>query len=296
MDVIDFGNLMTAMVTPFDKDLEVDYIRLQELSLNLIDQKSTALVVCGTTGESPTLNREEKLNVIRSVKEVTKNKVPLIAGTGSYNTKETISLSKEAELSGADALLIVNPYYNKPDQRGLYEHFKAIANSVTLPIIVYNHPGRTGVCVEAQTIKKLAEVDNIVAVKDSSCNLDLMQQYKKVLPEDFKIFSGDDSMNFSIYCLGGVGAISVASHVAGKEISEMFDALDKKDIERAREIHYSLIDLFKVLFCAPSPAPVKAALSMKGINVGGVRLPLMDLTENDYNKVKDVIKRLYSIN
>ena len=294
--MIDFGNLMTAMVTPFDKDLEVDYIRLQELSLNLIDQKSTALVVCGTTGESPTLDREEKLNVIRSVKEVTKNRVPLIAGTGSYNTKETISLSKEAEMSGADALLIVNPYYNKPDQRGLYEHFKAIANAVTVPIIVYNHPGRTGVCVEAQTIKKLAEVDNIVAVKDSSCNLDLMQQYKKVLPEDFKIFSGDDSMNFSIYCLGGVGAISVASHVAGKEISEMFDALDKKDIERAREIHYSLIDLFKVLFCAPSPAPVKAALSMKGINVGGVRLPLMDLTENDYNKVKDVIKRLYSIN
>lgn len=296
MDVIDFGNLMTAMVTPFDKDLEVDYIRLQELSLNLIDQKSTALVVCGTTGESPTLSREEKLNVIKSVKEVTKNRVPLIAGTGSYNTKETISLSKEAELSGADALLIVNPYYNKPDQRGLYEHFKAIANAVTIPIIVYNHPGRTGVCVEAQTIKKLAEVDNIVAVKDSSCNLDLMQQYKKVLPEDFKIFSGDDSMNFSIYCLGGVGAISVASHVAGKEISEMFDALDRKDIERAREIHYSLIDLFKVLFCAPSPAPVKAALSMKGINVGGLRLPLMDLTENDYNKVKDVIKRLYSIN
>lgn len=294
--MIDFGNLMTAMVTPFDKDLEVDYIRLQELSLNLIDQKSTALVVCGTTGESPTLNKEEKLNVIRSAKEVTKNRVPLVAGTGSYNTKETISLSKEAELCGADALLIVNPYYNKPDQRGLYEHFKAIANSVTLPIIVYNHPGRTGVCVEAQTIKRLAEIDNIVAVKDSSCNLDLMQQYKKVLPEDFKIFSGDDSMNFSIYCLGGVGAISVASHVAGKEISEMFDALDKKDIERAREIHYSLIDLFKVLFCAPSPAPVKAALSMKGINVGGVRLPLMDLTENDYNKVKDVIKRLYSIN
>ena len=150
--------------------------------------------------------------------------------------------------------------------------------------------------IEASTIKILSEIDNIVAVKDSSCSLDLMQQYKRALPEDFKIFSGDDSMNFSIYCLGGVGSVSVASHIAGKEISEMFTALNEKNIEKAREIHYSLIDLFKVLFCAPSPAPVKAALSMKGFDAGGVRLPLMDLTEEDYNKVRSVLKRLHTVN
>ncbi len=294
--MVDFGNLMTALVTPFHENLEVDYVRLQELSSKLIEEKTTGLVVCGTTGEAPTLSREEKLNVIKSAKEIAKNKVPVIAGTGSYNTKETVDLSKDAETCGADALLIISPYYNKPDQRGLYEHFKKVAESVTIPVILYNHPGRTGVTIEPQTIKKLSEVDNIVAIKDSSCSLDLFQQYKKVLPEDFKIYSGDDSMNFSIYCLGGSGAVSVASHVAGKEISEMFDALNQKDIEKAREIHYSLIDLFKVLFCAPSPSPVKAALSLKGFDTGGVRLPLVGLNEEDYNKVRSVLKRLYTIN
>lgn len=294
--MVDFGNLMTAMVTPFDKELEVDYQKLQELSVKLINEKSTGLVVCGTTGESPTLSREEKINVIKSVKEIAKGKVPVVAGTGSYNTKETISLSKEAEAVGADALLIVNPYYNKPDQRGLYEHFKSVAESVTIPIILYNHPGRTGVCIDSETMKKLAKIDNIKAVKDSSCSLDLMSQYRRVVPDDFKIFSGDDSMNFSMYCLGAVGAVSVASHIAGNQISEMFNQLSKNNIEKAREIHYSLLDLYKILFCAPSPSPTKAALSIRGFDTGSVRLPLLDLTEADYEKVKNVLQRLDNTN
>lgn len=290
--MLDFGNLMTAMVTPFDKDLEVDYKNLQDLSLKLINEKTTGLVVCGTTGESPTLSKEEKINVIKSVKEVAKGKVPVIAGTGSYNTKETVSLSKEAESVGADALLIVNPYYNKPDQRGLYEHFKSVAESVSIPLILYNHPGRTGVNIEPETIEKLSKIENIVAVKDSSCSLDLLIKYKKVLPESFKIFSGDDSMNFVMYTLGAAGAVSVASHIVGNQISEMFNELDKNNLDKARKIHYNLFDLYKVLFCAPSPAPTKAALAINGFNVGSVRLPLVDLTDSDYNKVQNVLKGL----
>lgn len=283
---------MTAMVTPFDKNLDVDYKKLEDLALKLISEKTTGIVVCGTTGEAPTLTKEEKLNIIKSVKEVVKGKAPVIAGTGSYSTNESIKMSKSAEEVGADALLIVNPYYNKPDQRGLYEHFKAIAQSVSLPIILYNHPGRTNVCIEAETLKKLSEIDNIKAIKDSSCSLDLMTQYKRIVPDDFLIYSGDDSMNFSLACLGANGAVSVASHVAGEQISKMFDEISKNNIENAREIHYSLIDLYKILFCAPSPAPTKAALAIKGFNVGSVRLPLVDLSDSDYNKVKNVLKGL----
>lgn len=289
--MVNFGNLMTAIVTPFDNNLEVDYETLQKLALKLIDNKTTGLVVCGTTGESPTLTKEEKLNIIKSVKEVVKGRVPVIAGAGTYSTKETVNLSKAAEDSGADALLIVNPYYNKPDQRGLYEHFKSVANAVSLPLILYNHPGRTGVSIEPDTMKELAKIDNIAAVKDSSGNLELICQYRRVTPDNFKIFSGDDFLNLSISCLGGSGAVSVASHIAGNEISEMFSAIDSGDLTRAREIHYSLIDLFKVLFCAPSPGPTKLALELTGFHVGGVRLPLTELNKDSYNKVKNVMER-----
>ncbi len=290
--MVSFGNLMTAMVTPFDQKLEVDYKTMQSLALRLMANGTTGLVVCGTTGESPTLSKEEKLNIVKCVKEVAAGKVPVIAGTGSYDTKESVSLSKGAEEAGADALLVVNPYYNKPDQRGLYEHFKAIANAVSIPVILYNHPGRTGVCIEAETLQKLAKIDNITAIKDSSGNLELVCNFRRLTPDNFKIYSGDDPLNFPIYCLGGFGAVSVASHIAGKQIADMFLAIDSGNLVKAREIHYLLLDLFKVLFCAPSPAPTKAALEIAGFPVGGVRLPLMELTEENYNKVKNVINKL----
>lgn len=292
--MLDFGNLMTAIVTPFDQNLEVDYETMQALALKLVENHTTGLVVCGTTGEAPTLSKEEKINIVKCVKEVARGKVPVIAGTGTYNTRESVSLSKEAEEAGADALLVVNPYYNKPDQKGLFQHFKSIANAVSIPVILYNHPGRTGVSIEADTLRDLAAIENIVAVKDSSCSLDLFSQFKRVTPGSFKIYSGDDPMNFPLYCLGCAGAISVASHVAGKELSEMFTAITAGNLVKAREIHFSLIDLYKVLFCAPSPAPTKAALEILGFPVGGVRLPLTELSKENFNKVKIVLEKLFS--
>ncbi|MEK7431920.1 MAG: 4-hydroxy-tetrahydrodipicolinate synthase [Cyanobacteriota bacterium] len=285
-----FGNLMTAMVTPFDKDLKVDYNKVQELAVLLVEKnKTTSIVACGTTGESPTLTKDEKINIFKSVKEALKGNNCLVAGTGSFSTQESIDLSIKAEEVGADALLVVNPYYNKPDQRGLFEHFKSIAQSVSIPVILYNHPGRTGVCIEPETIEKLSEIKNIMGVKDSSGNLGLVEQYKLRTHDNFKIYSGDDPLNFVVQCLGGSGAISVASHVAGLEISKMFELLEQNKIEEARKIHYSLIDLFKVLFIAPSPAPTKYALSLLGFDAGGVRLPLMEMTEEHKNKVKKII-------
>lgn len=291
--MVNLGNLLTAMVTPFDKELNVDYKKAQTLALKLIEEKTTGLVVCGTTGEAPTLEKEEKLELIKVIKEVAKDKnIPVVAGTGSYSTKEAIYLSQKAEQVGADALLVVNPYYNKPDQNGLYQHFKAVANSVSIPVILYNHPGRTGVCIETDTLVKLSEIDNIVAIKDSSGNLDLIGSFIKNTSSDFKVYSGDDAMNFFVYCLGGVGAISVASHVVGKDISEMFDLIDKGLISEARNIHLKHSDLYKALFCAPSPSPTKEALRFVGFESGSVRLPLTDMNEENINKVRSVMSKL----
>lgn len=291
--MLNLGNLMTAMVTPFDVDLNVDYNKLQKLAQHLIDNKTTGIVACGTTGESPTLTKEEKINIFRSVKEVTSGKVPLIAGTGSYSTSEAIYLSKKAEEVGADALLVVNPYYNKPDQRGLYAHFKAVANAVSIPVILYNHPGRTGVSINPETMETLSQIENIIAVKDSSLSLELVGKYKSVSNKNFKVFSGDDSINFFVQCLGGDGAISVASHVAGKELSTMFDYIEQGNLVEARKIHFLLMDLFKVLFIAPSPSPTKYALKLLGIDTGSVRLPLLDMTDDEKSRVKSVIDKLF---
>lgn len=291
--MLNLGNLMTAMVTPFDTDLNVDYNKLQKLAQRLIDNKTTGIVACGTTGESPTLTKEEKVSIFKSLKEVTSGQVPLIAGTGSYSTAEAVDLSKKAEEVGADALLVVNPYYNKPDQRGLYAHFKAVANAVSIPIILYNHPGRTGVSINPETMQSLSEIENIIAVKDSSLNLELVGKYKALTPENFKVFSGDDSINFFVHCLGGSGAISVASHVAGKEISSMFSYIEQNDLAKAREIHFLLMDLFKVLFIAPSPAPTKYALKLLGFDAGSVRMPLLDMTDEEKTRVKSVVEKLF---
>lgn len=288
-----FGHVFTAMVTPFDNELKVDFNRLSELALKLLDSGSTGLVIVGTTGESPTLTKEEKLSIFRAVKEVVGNKAPVIAGTGSYSTQESVSLSKEAEKTGVDGLLIVNPYYNKPSQEGLYEHFKSIAESVDLPIILYNHPGRTGVSIEPKTMERLSKIKNIVGVKDSSGSLSLISEYRLCTPSDFMIYSGDDPLTLPILSIGGCGVISVASHIAGTEINKMVTSFIKGDIEPAREIHYKLFDLFKVLFCAPSPAPTKAALKMTGFPVGSVRLPLVDVNESDYAKIKAVCAKFY---
>ncbi|GIW22904.1 MAG: 4-hydroxy-tetrahydrodipicolinate synthase [Candidatus Sericytochromatia bacterium] len=291
--MLNFGNLMTAMVTTFNENLEVDYNQLEVLSNYLVENGTTTLVLCGTTGESPTLTKDEKINIVRHVRESISKNIPIVAGTGSYSTKESIELSIQAEKAGANALLVVNPYYNKPNQKGLYEHFKAIAESVSIEIVLYNHPGRTGVCIDPETLQKLSEIKNITCIKDSSGNLDLISQYKLAVGDNLKIYSGDDSLNLPIYSLGGVGAVSVASHIAGKDISKMFNLLENNNFKEAQKIHYKLFNLFKILFCAPSPAPTKYALYYKGIIKNPlVRLPITSLNENEKIKIEEVIKNI----
>lgn len=286
------GRLLTAMVTPLKPDGAVDLDRARALALKLVEEGSDGLVVSGTTGESPTLTKDEKISLFRAVKEAVGDRAIVVAGTGSYSTAEAIALSQAAEACGVDALLLIAPYYNKPDQAGLVAHFSAIADAVKLPIILYNHPGRTGVTIEPATMVTLAQKANIVAVKDSSGNLDLATDYRRQLPNDFDLYSGDDPLTLPYLSIGGVGVISVSSHVAGREIKAMLDAWRDGDHAEALRLHLALYELNKVLFCAPSPSPTKAALAHRGFPVGGVRLPLLPLNEADTAKVARVLDSL----
>lgn len=267
------GRLMTAMVTPFDRDGAVDHRRLAELTLRLIDEGSDGLVATGTTGEAPTLSAGEKQAVWRTVKEAA-GALPVIAGIGTNDTMATVDLAKAAAAVGVDGLLVVNPYYNKPNQEGLYQHFKAVAMATELPVILYNHPARTGVSIEPTTIQRLQELPTVVGIKDSSCSLELVSQYRRVTPERFRIWSGDDPLTLPILAVGGHGVISVTSHVAGKAIRRMIEAWFQQDLATARQLHLDLLPLHKALFASPSPGPTKAALTLAGFPVGSVRLPL----------------------
>lgn len=286
----EFGRLITAMVTPFTPEGHVDFERAQALARKLVAEGSDGLVVSGTTGESPTLSKEEKLRLFASVKEAVGDSARVIAGTGSYNTAETVAFSQEAAKAGADALLLISPYYNKPNQAGLLAHFSAVADAVELPIMLYNHPGRTGVTIEPATMVALARHPRIKAVKDSSGSLDLVTDYKRQLPDDFGLYSGDDPLTLFYLAVGGTGVVSVTSHVAGPQIRAMIEAWDRGDLDEARRIHLALYALSKVLFCAPSPGPVKYALAHEGFPVGGVRLPLVPMTPDEERKVASVLE------
>lgn len=283
------GRLLTAMVTPFGPDGGVDYANAAALAVKLVEEGSDGIVVCGTTGESPTLTKEEKLGLLKAVKDAIGHRAAVIMGTGTNATAETIALSKAAESGGADALLVVNPYYNKPNQAGLYAHFQAVAEAVETPILLYNHPGRTGVSIEPATMAMLAGLPNIVGVKDSSGSLELVSEYRRLANDDFLIYSGDDPLTLPMLALGAVGVISVSSHVAGREIKAMLDAWAAKDLEKALAIHLGLFELSKTLFIAPSPGPVKHALKYLGFNVGGLRLPLVELNEAEKARVERVL-------
>ncbi|MBC7543822.1 MAG: 4-hydroxy-tetrahydrodipicolinate synthase [Candidatus Sericytochromatia bacterium] len=267
------GRLMTAMVTPFTAEDTVDHAQLAELTRRLIAEGSDGLVVTGTTGEAPTLSPTEKVAVWQTVVAAA-GATPVIAGVGTNDTAASIELAKQAEAVGCEGLLAVNPYYNKPNQAGLFQHFQAIAVSTSLPLILYNHPPRTGVCIEPETLARLAELPNVVGIKDSSCSLELVSQYRRVTPEPFRIWSGDDLLTLPILSVGGHGVISVTSHVAGQAIRQMLIAWERGDVATARRLHLDLLPLHKALFMAPSPAPTKAALALLGFPVGGVRLPL----------------------
>lgn len=285
-----FGKVITAMVTPFDENLKVDFEAFENLIEHLLKNGTDTLLVAGTTGESPTLSDEEKLELFKTAKAIAGNRAKIMAGTGSNFTQHSIVLSKKAERLGVDGLLLVAPYYNKPTQEGLYQHFKAIAKSVDIPVVPYNVPGRTSVSIEPKTLARLSNIPNITAVKDAGGNLDKTSQIRALAPE-LAIYSGDDSLTLPMLALGSKGVISVASHIVGKDIKAMIQSFERGDIERAQEIHLQLFDMFKGLFMITSPIPLKAALNMMGIKVGGLRPPLVSADEDTLGAIEKLLKR-----
>jgi len=285
-----FGQIVTAMVTPFNQQGEVDFPATSNLLEHLITNGSDAVVVAGTTGESPTLSTQEKIDLFDHVVEVVQGRIPVIAGTGSNNTRESIELTREAEACGVDGIMLVAPYYNRPSQEGMYQHFKIIAENTKLPVMVYNIPGRSAVNIEVDTIVRLAEdVENIVCVKEASGDLDAMADIIRRTDEDFLLYSGDDSLTLPVLAIGGVGIVSVSSHVFGLEMQKMVNAFKAGNVDEAGAIHRSLLPKFKALFSAPSPTPLKAVLNMYGVEVGEVRLPLIPLTEEETRQLKKSI-------
>ncbi|EPZ37918.1 Dihydrodipicolinate synthase [Anoxybacillus ayderensis] len=288
--MVQFGQIATAMVTPFDNKGNIDFAKTTQLVNYLIENGTDSLVVAGTTGESPTLTTEEKLALFRHVVEVVDGRVPVIAGTGSNNTRASIELTKRAEEIGVDAVMIVAPYYNKPNQEGIYQHYKAIAESTSLPVMVYNIPGRAVVNISVETIVRLSQIPNVVAVKDASGNLDAMTEIIAKTRDDFMLYSGDDGLTLPVLAIGGSGVVSVASHIIGNEMKEMIQAFMRGDNKEAAKLHQRLLPIMKALFAAPSPVPVKTALQMKGLDVGSVRLPLVPLTEQERLQLMHVLQ------
>jgi 4-hydroxy-tetrahydrodipicolinate synthase len=276
---INFGRVITAMVTPFDKEGNVHYAEAERLAAYLVANGSDGIVVCGTTGESPTLSWDEEYQLFQVVKSATAGQAKVIAGTGSNSTSEAIEATQKAAKLGVDGSLQVVPYYNKPPQIGLYQHFEAIAKACDLPMMLYNIPGRTGQQLEPETVAKLAKLDQIVAIKEASGNLDIVSQIRSLTPPDFAIYSGDDSLTLPILAVGGVGVVSVASHLVGNEIQAMIRAFEAGQNQTATKLHLELLPLFKGLFFAPNPMPIKAALKLQGWEVGGLRLPMCELPD-----------------
>ncbi|RID83675.1 4-hydroxy-tetrahydrodipicolinate synthase [Peribacillus asahii] len=289
---MNFGQILTAMVTPFDHNGEIDFNTARNLINYLIDNGTDGLVVAGTTGESPTLTTEEKVELFKFVVEVVNGRIPVIAGTGSYNTKASIDLTKLAEQAGVDGIMLVAPYYNKPSQEGLYQHFKAIAESTSLPVMLYNIPGRSVVNISVETVVRLAQIPNIVSIKDASGNLDAMTAIISQTPEDFSLYSGDDGLTLPVLSIGGTGVISVASHIIGNEMQAMIENFKNGKLQEAALAHRKLLPIIKALFAAPNPSPVKAALNLKGISVGGVRLPIIPLNDEETNSLQQVLQVL----
>ena len=284
------GRLLTAMVTPFNEEGEVDYQQAKKLALALLDSGSDGVVAVGTTGESPTLTKEEEQRLFAEVKSAVGNRGAVIAGTGSNSTAEALEATKEVERIGVDACLLVVPYYNKPSQDGLYQHFKAVAQSTNLPCILYNVPSRTVVSLSADTVIKLSQIDNIIGVKEASGNLSEIARIINNTREDFIVWSGNDSDTLPILALGGYGVVSVAAQLVGKQIKEMVDAFFNGKIDKAAEIHRRLLPLVKALFIISNPTPIKYALNHIGFNVGKPRLPLVEPDEKSAAIIRDTLK------
>jgi 4-hydroxy-tetrahydrodipicolinate synthase len=283
------GAILTAVVTPFTADLEVDHASLAALSGHLLDSGSDGVVVAGTTGESPTLSDDEKVAMIRTVVEVARGRGTVVAATGSNDTAHSVSLSRRAEDAGADALLVVTPYYNKPPERGLVAHFQAVAAATTLPVVLYNIPGRCVTNLSPELIARLAQTENIVAVKQANPDLDQLRRLKQL--SDIGLYAGNDDMLYDVLTLGGWGGVCVASHLAGERMSEMVRLARSGELPRAREVHVSIVPLFEALTVSTNPIPVKAALNLLGREVGGLRLPLVEASVEETRVIRAELER-----
>lgn len=290
--MIDFGRVLTAMITPFRADGSVDYDTAQQLAHHLVSNGTDTLVICGTTGESPTLTWEEEYELFRVIKAAA-GSAKVMAGTGSNSTQEAIHATTKATELGLDGSLQVVPYYNKPPQEGLYAHFKAIATACpTTPLMLYNIPGRTGQNMMPETIARLAELPNIVAVKEASGSLDQFSQVRRLTPPDFALYSGDDSLTLPTLAVGGRGVVSVASHLVGPQIQAMIQAYENGQPTIATQIHLELLPLFKSLFVMTNPIPIKAALSLLGWPAAHLRLPLLDPPASLGDELRPVLQDL----
>jgi 4-hydroxy-tetrahydrodipicolinate synthase len=285
-----FGSVITAMATPFRDDYALDLDGAQSLAAWLLENGSDGLVVGGSTGEAPTLTHAEKRDLFRAVVDAARGKGKVICGTGTYDTAETIQLTRDAEEAGADAALVVTPYYNRPPQRGLVAHFTKVADATALPIILYNIPSRTACLIETETLLRLAEVENIVAVKDSTGDFQTASRIIKESPPDFDLYSGDDWATFPLCCMGAAGIVSVAAHLVGDRIREMIELIETGDVPSARKIHDDLMPLFRGLFVTSNPIPLKVALEIAGRPVGPPRLPLVPATGEERSKVEQAMR------
>jgi 4-hydroxy-tetrahydrodipicolinate synthase len=287
-----FTGVGTALVTPFTKGGELDETGVRRLARRQIDAGVHFLVPCGTTGESPTLSSDERIRVVEIVADEANGKVPILAGAGGYDTKEVIHAARDMQQAGANGLLSVTPYYNKPTAEGLFQHYRAIAESTPLPIVVYNVPGRTGVNVDVPTLARMAEIPNIVGVKEASGNITQMCEVCRAVPAEFIVLSGDDALTLPLMAIGGRGVISVASNEIPAEMAQMVEAAEREDFAAARKIHARIMPLLMVNFIEANPVPVKAAMADMGLLEERYRLPMVSPRSESREKIRKVLAEL----
>ncbi|MGD1914447.1 MAG: 4-hydroxy-tetrahydrodipicolinate synthase [Rivularia sp. (in: cyanobacteria)] len=291
--MVDFGKVITAMITPFKEDGSVNYDVAENLAAHLADNGTDTFVVCGTTGESPCITWDEEYQLFKVILQAVSGKAKVIAGCGSNCTKEAISATQKAAKIGVHGSLQVVPYYNKPPQAGLYRHFQTIAEAAPeLPLLLYNIPGRTGQNLQPQIVARLAEIENIVGIKESTGNIDQASQMRRLTPQEFQIYSGDDYMTLPLLSIGAKGVVSVASHLVGLQLQQMIQTFCSGKVQAASEIHLKLFPLFKVLFATANPIPVKTALKLQGWEVGSTRLPLYETELEFTQQLETVLQQL----
>ncbi|MDJ0773997.1 MAG: 4-hydroxy-tetrahydrodipicolinate synthase [Mastigocoleus sp. MO_167.B18] len=290
--MVDFGKVLTAMVTPLNPDGSVNYDVAASLAKYLVENGTETVVVCGTTGESPTLNLDEEYQLFSTVLEAVAGKALVMAGCGSNSTKEAIVATQKAEKLGVHGTLQVVPYYNKPPQAGLYKHFQTISQASGLPVLLYNIPGRTGCSLEVETVARLAEISNIVGIKESTGRTERVSEIRSLTPAEFQIYSGDDYMTLPLLAVGAKGIVSVASHLVGNELQQMIQAFNFGQVGVATEIHLRLFPLFKALFATSNPILIKEALRLQGWDVGFTRLPLYETNSKASETLAEVLQKL----